>query len=106
MVGTRFGYADLVNSGLLPPTRTQFGVPALPAGVLLYATLFTEVGGRWDHYQTVSFGVDPQIALFISPPGVGAPGTHDCVDHMDHQLIGSGVLPDRGHQALGLRHHR
>ena len=28
---------------------------ALPTGITLYATIFTEIAGSWNHHQTISF---------------------------------------------------
>lgn len=54
VVGTTLYGANLVSSGLLPPGTTSYPVPALPSGKVLYATLFTLVGGSWT-YQVVGF---------------------------------------------------
>jgi len=47
-------HATLVNSGSLPPSRWYAPAVALPAGVAIYATIFTELGGAWS-YQTITF---------------------------------------------------
>jgi hypothetical protein len=66
VVGTRPQGTDLVNSGVLPATTTNFRVPALPAG-LLYATLLTEVEGQFLVYQQVVFTASTGAARFSYP---------------------------------------
>lgn len=51
---TRHGH-DLANSGVLPPSRSAFNVPDLPAGRTLYATLLTEVNGAWTVFHDITF---------------------------------------------------
>jgi hypothetical protein len=67
IVGTAFGATNLVNSGVLPPTDF-FYYPSnpLPTGVTLYATLFTNWAGHWDHAQSIRFTYKPG-ATFTSP---------------------------------------
>jgi hypothetical protein len=55
VVGTTVYGTNLVNTGVLPPTASSFSVPALPTGKVLYATVLTESGGTWTHYQVIGF---------------------------------------------------
>ncbi len=57
-VGTSQYGTDLVNSGILAPSRASYTVSALPKGKVLYATLYTEANGTWNRYQTAAFLVD------------------------------------------------
>ncbi|HEX3565697.1 MAG TPA: choice-of-anchor D domain-containing protein, partial [Acidimicrobiales bacterium] len=57
----------LVDSGVLPASTTSYPVPALPAYRTLYATLLTEVNGRWTPPQPITFTVSPQVAAFTYP---------------------------------------
>jgi len=67
LVGTsQYGY-NLVNSGVLAASSSSFAVPALPTGVTLYGTLYTEVGGSWSRYQAITFTAAPGMATFVSP---------------------------------------
>lgn len=52
---------------MLPPTQLSFPMPGLPAGVTIYATLFTEIEGRWDLYQTITFTAAVHVANFTYP---------------------------------------
>ncbi len=54
-VGTTMYGSDLVNSGPLPPTQSSFPVSSLPAAKVLYATLYTKVGGTWVYHAPVTF---------------------------------------------------
>jgi hypothetical protein len=55
VLSTSRGGANLVNSGILPPTRSYYpGIP-LPKGVPIYATIFTKIQGSWNNYQTITF---------------------------------------------------
>lgn len=67
VVGTTRGGAELVNSGALPRTQSSYNVPALPSGAAIYATLFSQVDGHWDRYQTITFTAMAQVAAFTSP---------------------------------------
>jgi hypothetical protein len=55
VVGTTPGSANLVNSGVLSNAPQFFPGVALPKGVPLYATIFTEVAGSWTRYQSITF---------------------------------------------------
>jgi hypothetical protein len=55
-VGTQAGGRDLFDSGQLPATQSSVNVPSLPAGTLLYASLYTQLGGQWQ-YEGISFTV-------------------------------------------------
>jgi DNA-binding beta-propeller fold protein YncE len=57
VIGTRPQGSDLFHSGVLPPGQTSVTVPSLPAGRTLYATVLTEIGGRFSTYQGISFSV-------------------------------------------------
>lgn len=50
---TRYG-TDLVNSGILAPSKSAYNVGPLPAAQVLYATLLTEVNGTWT-FQLIAF---------------------------------------------------
>jgi uncharacterized protein YkwD len=54
-VGTAVGGYDLLNSGMLPATQTSLAVPALPAGKVLWARVYSYIAGSWTHYFDVSF---------------------------------------------------
>jgi len=41
-----YGY-NLVNSGVLGPSRTSYPVPKFPSGTPLYTSLYTLVNGKW-----------------------------------------------------------
>jgi hypothetical protein len=59
VVGSTPGTANLVNSGILPTTQSCYpancSAVALPKGKLLYGTIFTEIGGSWSAYQSITF---------------------------------------------------
>jgi hypothetical protein len=55
VVGTTPGSANLLNSGVLPGAPQYFPAVHLPTGAPLYATLFTKVGGSWNHSQAITF---------------------------------------------------
>jgi serine/threonine-protein kinase len=55
VVGTTVYGTDLVSSGILPAGTTSFAVAPLPTGKVLYATLLTEQGGSWSHFQLIGF---------------------------------------------------
>ncbi|MDQ1393000.1 MAG: hypothetical protein QOF30_1977, partial [Acidimicrobiaceae bacterium] len=55
VVGTTKHGSDLVNSGVLPASRSSFSGLSLPAGTTLYATLLTETNGAWTRYQDIVF---------------------------------------------------
>lgn len=60
IVGTTVYGHDLVNSAVLPPTTSSYTVPsALPSGKILYATIYTEIGGAWVNYNLVGFTAEP-----------------------------------------------
>jgi hypothetical protein len=59
VVSTTPGGANLVNSGVLPPTRTYYPAVPLPRGVTLYATIFTKIGGSWNYFQSITFSAGP-----------------------------------------------
>jgi len=42
---------------VLGQSTWSFGVPALPTGKVLYATLLIEVDGYWTRYQAAAFEV-------------------------------------------------
>jgi hypothetical protein len=54
-VGTAPNTADVVNSGVLPPSQSAFNVGPLPTGRVLYGLLFTKVNGAWTRLQVVGF---------------------------------------------------
>jgi hypothetical protein len=54
-VGTTMGGYDVLNSGILPSTTTSFAVPALPTGKVLWARVYSLIGGSWVHFNDVSF---------------------------------------------------
>ena len=54
-VGTTPSSADLVNSGVLPPSQSTFNVGPLPLGRVLYGFVFTKVNGAWSRYQLIGF---------------------------------------------------
>jgi hypothetical protein len=54
VIGTTLYGAQLVNSGVLPPSTTSYRVPTLPAGPVLYATLLVQVNGTWG-YEVIGF---------------------------------------------------
>jgi hypothetical protein len=55
VVGTTHFGSDVVNSGILAPTRSSYTSAVLPAGRVLYATLLTETNGSWTRYQAIIF---------------------------------------------------
>lgn len=65
-VGTTPGSADLLNSGVLPPSMYGHSVPVMPPGLTLYATIYTKLDGAW-RAQTISFTVAPSQASFAAP---------------------------------------
>ncbi|MEA2195706.1 MAG: hypothetical protein QOG42_2260, partial [Solirubrobacteraceae bacterium] len=70
VVGTGPGAADIVNSGVLPGNQLSYTLPIMPIGIV-YATVFTELGGRWTAYQSITFQVAPLVASFTYPlPGL------------------------------------
>ena len=66
-VGTKPGVADLVNSGILAPTVTNYRVPALPTGQTLYAKIVSKINGSWTDYQAISFTAAPNPVAFTHP---------------------------------------
>jgi hypothetical protein len=66
-VGTSPGGTDLVDSGVLPASRSCFPVPALPTGRTLYATIYTEINGGWSSRQSISFTAAPGMATLTFP---------------------------------------
>lgn len=67
IVGTTHYGADLLNTGVLPPTTSTYTMPAMPSGPTIYATLFAEVSGGWTSYQAISFTALPNVATFTYP---------------------------------------
>ena len=67
VAGTKPGAADLVNSGILPPSQSSYDMPAMAQTVPIYATLFTRARGHWDFYQTISFTTFATAARFTYP---------------------------------------
>ena len=65
-VGTTMFGTDLASSGVLAPGQASFGVPALPVGPTLFATVLTLLGGAWN-YQSVTFTAAPGLATFSYP---------------------------------------
>ncbi len=65
-VGTTYGGADLVWSGVLPASQSSFLIPALPAGSLS-VTLYTKANGSWYSYQVVGITAIPTEAGLTSP---------------------------------------
>jgi hypothetical protein len=59
-VGTTQGGYDLVSTGPLPPSQTSYTVPALPAGRILWARIYSYIAGSWLHYQDISFTAAPR----------------------------------------------
>ncbi len=60
IVGTTLYGADLLNSGILPPTQTTLNAAALntaalPAATTLHATLYSEINNTWTSYQATTF---------------------------------------------------
>jgi hypothetical protein len=55
-VGTTPYGTNIINSGILNPTRNSYYFSSLPAGVL-YANLLTKVNGAWTRYQHIVFTV-------------------------------------------------
>lgn len=47
-------HTTLINSGTLAPTRSSYPGVSLPAGVPIYATIFTKIGGSWSSHQTIT----------------------------------------------------
>jgi hypothetical protein len=112
-IGTSPGARNVVDTGELPPSQSSFTAPVLPAGVPLYAKLWTKTAGAWRAAEEVAFTVTnpPPVATLTYPtegseltspwenftwdPSVGAsayylyvgtaPGLRDVVD--------SGALP-------------
>ena len=66
IVGSTMYGSDLVASGVLRPTQTSYNVGALPVGVTLHATLFTEIAGTWA-YQASTFTAAPGEATITFP---------------------------------------
>ncbi|MDQ1398739.1 MAG: hypothetical protein QOK20_671 [Acidimicrobiaceae bacterium] len=66
VVGTTLYGADLVNSGVLPSTQSNFNGPALPTVGTLHATLYAHVAGTWTSYQAINFMAAPGQAIFTS----------------------------------------
>ena len=67
IVGTTVYGSDLVNSGVMPATKMWLKMPALPAGRTLYATVYTEVNGSWNYFESISFTAAPGTATFTYP---------------------------------------
>src|SRR5579884_4319582 len=63
-VGTSVGAKDLVNSGVIQTTSRM--VPALPAGVTLYARIYTQTSSGW-LYQDITFTAAQGQAMFTFP---------------------------------------
>ena len=68
VVGTTPGNANLINSGILAPSRSYYHSVPLPTGVALYATIFTEISGSWSQYQQISFTAGPAGAPARAAP--------------------------------------
>jgi hypothetical protein len=67
VVGTSPGSANLINSGILPPTTYAYIPPPMPAGVTLYATLFTKWAGSWNYSQSITYTLQAGGATFTAP---------------------------------------
>jgi hypothetical protein len=67
VVGSNTRGTDIVNSGILPPTRSSFPIPALPTGKLLHATILTKRGGGWTDFSEIAFTAAPGFATFTNP---------------------------------------
>jgi hypothetical protein len=65
-VGTSPLGLDLVNSGMLSPSRSRVAVPDLPLGRTLYLTVYALVNSRWT-YQAITFTAAPGKAAFTYP---------------------------------------
>lgn len=70
-VGTIQGGVDIVNSGILQPSQLSYSVPMLPAGMTLWARIYTYSGGTWI-WTDVSFTVIGAPPAIISQPIAGA----------------------------------
>jgi hypothetical protein len=66
-LGTSEGAKDLLESGSLPASTTSYSVPPLPVGQTLWARLWMEIDGSWDHYQDISFQVSVSAARMTYP---------------------------------------
>jgi hypothetical protein len=66
-VGTTPYGTNLVNSGIIAPTRSTYATPVLPGGKTLYATLYTEVNGTWGRHQSITFTTGPAMAVLTNP---------------------------------------
>ena len=67
-VGTSFGAKDVVNTGEIQATSYQ--ASSLPLNVLLYARIFTKVGGQWASTDTTFVAVSttaPAVATLVFP---------------------------------------
>jgi hypothetical protein len=67
VVGTADYKADLVNSGILPPTTSSYRIGALPTGTKLYATLLAEINGAWNSFEAITFTAAPGLGTFTFP---------------------------------------
>jgi hypothetical protein len=68
-VGTTVGAKDLVNTGEVH--TTSYLASGLPAGKLLYARMYTKVGGTW-RYIDSTFSVAPIVKATITFPADGS----------------------------------
>jgi NHL repeat len=66
-IGTSRGDGSLLKSGPLPATTSTYQMPALPTGVTLWATLYTQVAGNWGNWQAVPFTVTASRDAFTYP---------------------------------------
>ena len=67
VVGTTKYGSDLANSGILPPTQSNYATPTLPSGKMLDATLLTKTNGTWTRYQAITFTAGPAMAMLTKP---------------------------------------
>jgi hypothetical protein len=59
-VGTTKGGTDLVSTGPLASPQTSYQVPALPAGKVLWARMYSFIAGSWNHYIDIRFTAAPR----------------------------------------------
>ncbi|MGH9126641.1 MAG: CAP domain-containing protein [Acidimicrobiales bacterium] len=69
-VGSTQGGVDYVNSGLLQANQLSYSVPILPAGMTLWARIYTYSGGAWN-WTDASFTVSGAPPGSFSQPTAG-----------------------------------
>ncbi len=63
-VGTTPGAKDVINTGEIP--ATTYPMASVPAGQVLYAWIYTEMGGVWRH-SGITFTASASAATFLYP---------------------------------------